>query len=812
MNGYWLNPYAIPNLVVGLAMLAWGWFLRHREAQSGTGVWAFGTASSAALWLLGFAAAYCSATPTIANRWISVSQAGVIVLTPMLYEFMSRLLDFSGWRKAITPVVWAIAAAFLILLVVTGDYLAPPYRYFWGFYAHYRIGGMAFAACFVCVTLFLSIECWRVWRSAPDNSLRRRRALLLLVGFGVGYLAAVDFIAALGVPVYAFGYAMAAFTVAILGYASWRYQSISVTSEAAAEQILKSLSDGVLVLDEMGVIARLNPRITELIGMKSDDLLGRKLGEAVPSMAHLIADMGTKARSSNTTLKEIELSDWIGGNRRVNVTINMLRDIRGAPSLTVLVLQDVTRYRNAIDKIEKLTFFDQATGLPNRRHLQARMDQFIKGSLGARRFALAVFRVEHVKHVLLDLHHSISPDPVLKTTAQRLDEFAVEKAGLGMSIVAGFLHGYHFALLIEEVQNVGQISLVLTEALTKMREPVEQGTIRFRPDIWLGVCLYPQDGDHPEQLTEKAIAAADQAASTRNENVHFYDIATNDASVRSLALSARLEGAIENSELELHFQPVVTASSGQIEFVEALTRWSDPLHGPCPPEEFIPVAEQSGLAVALDRWVLSQACAAAVHWSIPKGNTAAPAVAVNLSGFHLNRVTRGSLIDMVRTALAESKLAPDRLVLEITERRLVEAKEVLVSELTELREQGVRISMDDFGTGYASLSYLEWLPLDKLKIDQGFVKAIGRDARKMVLMESMLTLGKKLGLKVVAEGVEDPSQVDFLIRHGCEYLQGFWISRPVPAGVLNSFFQEWSNLPLSGRCIDGIGHEAIKST
>lgn len=804
MDGYWFNPYAMPNLVVGLGILVWGWFLRKTEAQSETGIWAFGVASSAAVWLLGFAAAYCSLTSTLAGRWISVAQAGVVVLAPMLYEFMSKLLGFSGWRKAITPIVWAIAAVFLILLAVTGDYLAPPYHYFWGFYAHYRLGGKAFAVYFVGVALFLSLECWRTWRRAPHGSVRRRRALVLLVGFGGGFLAAVDFIPALGIPVYSFGYLMAAFTVSIFGYASWRYQTISVTSEVAAEQILKTLSDGVLVLDEMGTIARLNNRGVQMIGKEANDLLGRRLEEVLPSMEQSIGQADAETRSPDVVSREIELLDGGGGNKRiVDVTVDTLRDRSGASSLTVLVLQDVTRYRNAIEKIQKLTYFDQATGLPNRRHLRARMDQIIKGSPGSNRFALGVLRVERVKRVLLGSQHAISPDSILMAVAQRLKEFLAATEARGIPVMAGILQGYDFAILFEDVEGLGQLSRLLSDALTYLRVPVDQGSIRFKPMVWLGVGLYPQDGVRPDELLERAIAAVDQAVSTKSENIHFYNDATNEASVRSLALSTRLECAIENRELEMHFQPVVNANSCQIEYAEALARWSDPLHGNCSPEEFIPVAEQSDLALALDQWALSEACAAAVRWDSP-GKRAVPAVAVNLSGSHLNQVARGSLVGMVRSVLEVSGLTPDRLVLEITERCLVEAKEDLISELGRLREQGVRISMDDFGTGYASLSYLEWLPLDKLKIDRSFVTAIGRDARKTVILEAMLSLAKKLDLRVVAEGVEDPRQVDFLVRHGCEYLQGYLFSRPVPGEKFNELLQEWSIPRLSRSAVKTI--------
>lgn len=801
MTGYGFNVYALPNVAVGVGLLLWGVLIRQRESHSETGVWALAGALSAAMWLLGYAVAYSSKTELLASRWIDVAQVGVILLVPTLYELMRLLLGLAGWRAALSPALWLIAAIFLFLLFFTGDFQTLPYHYFWGYYAHYRVAGLALFGYFGCVLVFLLAECWRIWHHSPPGSMRRRRALTLFIGFGVGFLAAVDFLPASGLAMYPFGYLMVAFTVITVGNAAWRYRTISVTSFAAAEQILKTLSDGVLVLDEAGTVARVNARGAELLGTRTEDLLGRNLHEILPSSASLVARLS--ARPSKSISGEIELEKNANRAKKfIDVTVDALYDALGAPSLTVLVLQDVTQYRVAIERIQELIFFDQTTGLPNRRHLQSRIKQSIKDCALHRQVVVSVVRIEHVQHVLEPAPDRVSPDPVSMAVSARLRDFAVTMNDRGLPTTVGYLQGYEFAMVFEGVESIAQITITVAEVLDCLRQPVERGMHRVKPVVWLGVSTYPGDGRSADRLLECAMAATDQAASAGDERAHFYNASSNAVAIDSLVLSTRLERAIEEGELELYFQPIINAKSHAVEFVEALVRWNDPRHGLRSPAEFIQVAEQSGLVVALDRWVLFQACKTAASWQKSK-KFPAPAITVNLSGVHLNNTAGTDLVEAVEATLEKTGLPSNRLVLEITESRMVRAKEEVIDALTRLHDQGVRISMDDFGTGYASLSYLEWFPLDKLKIDRSFVTAIGHDARKTALLEAMLLLAEKLGLHVVAEGVEDPSQVAFLAQRGCEYLQGYLLCRPVSADELSVTLQEWSVPSLAWRSEDG---------
>lgn len=786
LTAYHFNLFALPNAVVAVSLLLWGWLLRWREAESATGTWALGVSIAAATWQVGFALAYCSLTPTVASQWIVISQIGVVFITPTLYELLRRLLGLAGWRSRLSPWIWTASLGFFYVLLATDAYLGPPYRYWWGYYAHYRLGGMLLAAYLCGVLFFLFIECWRTWRLSPRGSTRRHRARVLLLGFGVAFTAALDFLACWGFAVYPFGYLMVAFMVITIGYAAWRYRMVAVTSQTAADHVLKTLPDGVLVLDDLGSIALANSRAALLLGLDRDELLGKTVDKVLPITEAALNSLGIQ--SPGPVHSEVELPIHNGGRRVINVIVNTMRDAYGGSSLTALVLQDVTRYRDAVDRIRELVYFDQATGLPNRRHLADRLGQALELSSRSQSVAVCGIRLEHFRH-LADYPSTYLSDAMLKGVAGRLQSFA-HSVPQGKVTVAR-LRGYEFAVLFERAGSIGQMTTELDRLYKMLREPMAIGTRRLHPVLWLGVSLYPDDGDSIDALMDRAAAAVDQAVEAGDEHVHFYNAQANTAALHSLMLSAKIARAIETDELCLHFQPIINAASGAIECAEALVRWNDPLHGLCSPNEFIPVAEQSELIVTLDHWVFKSACEHALQWQA-QALSSVPRVAVNISGAHLASSAGARIAETIQAILKKSGLPPDRLEIEITETRMAGTDQALVDGLRRLRDLGVRIAVDDFGTGYASLSYLQWFPLDKLKVDRSFVLAIGQDSTKVALLKSILLLASQLGLDVVAEGIETPVQAAFLLRHGgCGLMQGNLFSKPLPAEDFMHLMQAW---------------------
>lgn len=803
LTAYHFNPFALPNVATAAGVLLWGLLLRWRESDSTTGVWALRLSIAAATWQLGFAAVYCSSDGATAAQWIVVSQFGVIFLAPGLYELLRRLLGLRGWRNRLSPWIWATSIGFVCVLLFTDSYLGEPYRYWWGYYAHYRIGGTLLAA-FLCVTMFLLfIQCVHTWRLSPRGSSRRHRARALVVGFGVCFTAAIDFLAAWGFEVYPFGYLMLLFMILTIGYAAWRYRIVSVTSQAAAEHVLATLSDGVLVLDELGAIALANSRALRLLGRNRDEVVGRTIQEVIPRAEEVATP--SPERSLRPRHTEIDLPGDDGEKRVINLTVSRMSDAGGGSPLTVLVMQDVTRYRDAVDRIRKLVYYDQTTGLANRRHFCERLDRALSLAGPGQHVAVCGIRLKHVRR-LANNAPTHSAEPLLNDIATRLRSFADSVPGAKVTVAR--LQGYEFAALFERAESIGQITSALDRLRRMLREPLSFGNRQLRPEPWLGVGLYPTDGDNAGALMDRAAAAVDEAAEIGDGFVHFYNDEANAAALHSLTLGTQLVRAIETDALCLHFQPVVSSDSGTIESAEALVRWRDPRHGLRLPSEFIPVAEQSGSIVALDEWVIRNACEHALRWRGQAGSRV-PRVAVNISGAHLAS-SEGVRIDRtIRAILENSGLPPERLEIEITETRLVGTDPTVVESLRRLRELGIRIAVDDFGIGYASLSYLQSFPLDKLKIDQSFISAIGQDEKKTTLLETILLMASQLGLEVVAEGVETPHQAAFLLRHRCDFMQGYLFSRPVAADEFAHLVRSWSvpgGLPIP------FGRERAKST
>ena len=301
----------------------------------------------------------------------------------------------------------------------------------------------------------------------------------------------------------------------------------------------------------------------------------------------------------------------------------------------------------------------------------------------------------------------------------------------------------------------------------------------------LGVAVYPSDGHDAETLVRNADSAMYRAKEQGRDNYQLYTPAMNAKAIERLSLESRLRQAVANDELELHFQPFIDLNTAEVLGAEALLRWRHPELGMIAPGEFIPIAELSGLIVPIGEWVLRTACAEARKWhekGFPKLT-----VSVNLSSRQFQQT---DLVRQVTDALAETGLDADKLDLEITESNAMQNAEHSINTLWGLKKQGVRISMDDFGTGYSSLNYLKRFPIDRIKLDQSFVRDLPGDKDDAAIAMAVIAMGRSLELVVIAEGVETEEQLRFLKDRDCDQLQGFLFSRPLPAEAFQSFLTD----------------------
>jgi predicted signal transduction protein with EAL and GGDEF domain len=342
-----------------------------------------------------------------------------------------------------------------------------------------------------------------------------------------------------------------------------------------------------------------------------------------------------------------------------------------------------------------------------------------------------------------------------------------------------------FVIILPDVVAAAYADAAAHRILSAFSRPFEIGGREFVVTASVGMTIAPTDGDDSQSLLRNADAAVRQAKAVGRNACRFFTPEMNRKVSERLTLESRLRHAVARNELSLVYQPIVELRTGATVGAEALLRWNNPDLGQVPPDHFIPVAEDTGLIMEIGEWVLREACREAGGWAALTGRPIS--LAVNISACQFRRL---ELVRTVTEALASAGLPADCLDLEITERLLVENAATTMVILEELHEMGIRISIDDFGTGYSSLSYLKHLPVQTLKIDRSFVKDVPTGPRDSALTAAIVALAHNLDLQVVGEGVETQAQLDFLGTHGCDFIQGYFFSRPLPAPAFRAFLTQ----------------------
>ncbi|MBU3823592.1 MAG: EAL domain-containing protein [Candidatus Oceanisphaera merdipullorum] len=428
----------------------------------------------------------------------------------------------------------------------------------------------------------------------------------------------------------------------------------------------------------------------------------------------------------------------------------------------------------ANSELLKLAWHDHLTGLPNRTLLNDRLDQLIRRAERKRgEFALLFMDLDGFK-AINDMHGHHVGDLLLKEVAQRLLEIKRE------GNTAARLGGDEFVVLMEQ-DSPEQSAALAQRLIDTMAQPFQLPNIQPQISASIGIAIYPHDGDTGHQLMVNADAAMYHAKKQGRNGYCFFEPAMNVDVHLQMQLQQHLRQAIQNNELVLYYQPKWVAPMGPMTGVEALLRWQSPEHGLLMPDRFLPQAERSGLIVLIGNWVINEACRQMKVWA-EQGHSDW-SVAVNLSAVQLEHI---SLVEVVRGALEQHQLAPRKLVLEVTESTAMQDAEASLKVLNQLSDLGVFISIDDFGTGYSSLLYLKHLPAKELKIDRGFITELAPGNDDEAIIKAIIALGKTLGMKIVAEGVETHAQQTLLTGLGCDTLQGYLLGKPVPADALLS--------------------------
>jgi diguanylate cyclase (GGDEF)-like protein len=444
-------------------------------------------------------------------------------------------------------------------------------------------------------------------------------------------------------------------------------------------------------------------------------------------------------------------------------------------------VQDITDRRRADEQIRYLAYHDGLTGLGNRRLFTERMNvAMVQARRRGARLGVLFLDLDNFKRINDTLGHSVG-DELLRGVADRLTACVRERDTIArpgerrFEAAVSRLGGDEFIVALSDLHDPQDLAAISNRILASLRRPFQLQGHELVIGASIGIAIWPDDGESVDALLSNADSAMYHAKSDGREGYQFYDRSMNATALQRLRLESRLRGALERSELELHFQPKLELASGRIVGLEALTRWRDADLGPVSPADFIPVAEQSGLIAPLGRFVLRSVCEQIVAFERALGRLELR-VSYNVSA----REFHPGIAREILAAISAHGVSPLRVQVEITESVILRDEESVIAALAELRSQGVSIALDDFGTGYSSLSYLRRLPVDTLKIDRSFVTPITRSGDAAALTRSIVAMGKALGLRVVAEGVESEEQRALLADWRCDEIQGFVFAPPMP--------------------------------
>ncbi|MEG3640962.1 EAL domain-containing protein [Magnetococcus sp. PR-3] len=549
-----------------------------------------------------------------------------------------------------------------------------------------------------------------------------------------------------------------------------------------AKMIFDNAGEAIVITDVHGNITDVNPAYERIMGYSRDEILGQN-PSILKSGRHdeaFYEDMWRRLCTSGRWQGEI----W---DRRKNgeifpkwLTIDAIRNEQSVITNFVGLFMDITQQKETEEQLEKLAYYDPLTALPNRSLFRDRLEQEMKLSArGGKSLGVFFIDLDRFKYVNDTLGHD-KGDDLLIQVAERITHH------LRTSDTVARLGGDEFTVIlpgIDQTNDVARIAGAIVKSLGKAFDL--QGHEVFIGGS-VGIAMHPDDGEDYDTLTKHADTAMYRAKEEGKGTYKFFTSDMNETNARRLSLEQALRQAVEWEQLTLHYQPKIDVKKCRIIGMEALVRWNHPEQGLVSPDDFIPIAEETGLIIPIGEWVMRRACMDAKLLSVASRHPMH--VAINLSAKQFQDV---ELVKKLERNLQHSNLSPELLEVEITESLAMGDVHQTIEQISELRALGVKVSIDDFGTGYSSLSYLKKLPLNALKIDKSFIQDLNVDSDDTAIVSSILSMASALGLSVVAEGVENKEQIQYLCEHECPTIQGFFFSKPLPVGEFEKFVMDW---------------------
>lgn len=544
------------------------------------------------------------------------------------------------------------------------------------------------------------------------------------------------------------------------------------------EKVFEGSEQGIMVTDVNHVILSVNPAFTRMLGFTLDDVKGktpkilssglhdisfyRSLWESVENFGHWRGEIWNRRKNGEI------LPEWL--------SISEVKNESGEVSHYVGTFSDISDLKSAQKQIQYLSSHDALTGLPDITLFRDRLENAISIAAAAnKKIALLALNLDNFKFLNDSLGYA-SGDKLLGLFAERL------KGCLHETDTICRHGGDEFIILLNNMHDDDSINYMVDMLLTEVSSPFTFSGNNISTSCSIGVAVYPTDGNDFEKLFGRARKAMSHAKEEGRNTARFFTEKLNTDSLHYLNIAYGLREALAQHQFELHYQPQISLKNAQVIGAEALIRWHHPQNGLQPPAQFISIAEQTGLIVEMGEWIIEEACRQAMEWQ--KNGLPPLSMAVNVSAVQFRR---GNLAKVIIKALEKSGLAPQLLELELTESIFMEDIDHLLAQLDALKKLGVKLAIDDFGTGYSNLAYLKKFRINRLKIDQSFVRDINTDPNDAAIVRAIVQMAHTLNLDVIAEGVEDECMLRHLRESGCDEVQGYLFSKPLPAQAFEDF-------------------------
>ncbi len=546
------------------------------------------------------------------------------------------------------------------------------------------------------------------------------------------------------------------------------------------QTIIRSSPFAIYTRDRRGFVTAWNPAAEKLFGWRAEQIVGKPLLSVPPGKERETAELRDRVLGGENIIDfEVRRQKQDGTLFDLSTTLAPLRDASGEVTGYLAIAADITARKAAEEQIEFLAYRDVLTGLPNRQLL---LDRFGQATAHAERtrskVALLFLDLDNFKTINDSLGHAVG-DALLQEIAHRLGECVRETDTISRQ------GGDEFLIVLPDLAGTEAIPPLLLKIRERLQASFLVDGHELTTSASIGVALYPDDGRDFDTLLKKADTAMYRAKDAGRNHYRFFDEQMNVEAVEHLHLKSGLRRALAAGEFELHYQPQFELASGRVIGVEALIRWRHPEDGLISPTRFIPVAEDSGLIVPIGEWVIQEACRQAVAWR--SAGLPPLIMAVNLSAVQFRR---GDVEQTIARALQVTGFDPKLLELELTESILIHDTESVLSSVRQLKQLGVKLSIDDFGTGYSSLSYLKRFDVDKLKIDQSFIRDLASDPDDAAIVRAIVQMAGSLNLRTLAEGVEDAATLALLREFACDEAQGYHLARPMQAQALVDFVRQ----------------------